>query len=136
VEKNPTWILVVAGLIRDRAGRLLLQQALPGKPHSGSWEFPGGKVEGEENPRVALARELVEELGLELKPADLAPLVFADQPGEEARPAIVLILYDCRAWEGEPRAREGQVWGWFTADEARTLPLGAMDRTLLDGLPG
>ena len=47
MARNPTWLLVVAALIRDEAGRILLQQALPGKPHAGQWEFPGGKVETE-----------------------------------------------------------------------------------------
>lgn len=136
MEKNPTWLLVVAALIRDDAGRLLLQQALPGKPHGGLWEFPGGKVEREENPRLALSREIAEELGLAVKPADMVPLGFADEPDRGPAPAIVLILYDCRAWTGEPQPREGQAWGWFTADQAEALPMAAMDRALLESLPG
>jgi 8-oxo-dGTP diphosphatase len=136
VEKNPTWLLVVAALIRDGAGRLLVQRALPGKPHGGLWEFPGGKVEGEENPRVALSREVAEELGLELDSAAMVPRGFADEAGDESRPAIVLILYDCPAWKGDPRPREGQAWGWFTPEETRALPMASMDRALLEGLPG
>jgi 8-oxo-dGTP diphosphatase len=136
VEKNPTWLLVVAALLRDGAGRLLLQQALPGKPHAGLWEFPGGKVEREENPRVALSREVAEELGLSVNPSAMTPLGFADEPGSDASPAIVLILYNCPDWKGDPRACEGQAWGWFAAEEARALPMAAMDRALLEGLPG
>src|SRR5688572_10711396 len=45
VENSPTLVLVVAAAIFDGEGRLLLQQALPGKRHAGEWEFPGGKVE-------------------------------------------------------------------------------------------
>ena len=136
MEKNPTWLLVVAGVLRDDSGRLLLQQALPGKPHGGLWEFPGGKAEAEENPRLALAREVAEELGLAVKPADMAALGFADEAGQGSRPAIVLILYDCRAWAGDPKGREGQLWGWFAADEAAALPMAPMDRALLASLPG
>ena len=66
MKEKPTWLAVVAALIRDDAGRILLQQGLPGKPHAGLWEFPGGKVEVEENPRLALRREVAEELALSL----------------------------------------------------------------------
>ena len=136
MEKNPTWLLVVAALVRDGAGRLLLQQALPGKPHAGQWEFPGGKVENGENPRFALRREVLEELRLELDEEAMLPAAFADEAGVGARPTVVLTLYDCPRWSGEPQACEGQAWGWFTPTEAASLPLGALDRALLDSVLG
>jgi 8-oxo-dGTP diphosphatase len=131
VAENPTWLAVVAAAIRDDRGRLLLQQALPGKPHAGQWEFPGGKVESGEHPRFALRREVLEELGLTLAESAMRPAGFADDSGA---PAIVLILYECPLWEGDPRPLEGQAWGWFTAREAAELPLPAIDRALLAGL--
>jgi 8-oxo-dGTP diphosphatase len=134
LEKNPTWLLVVAAAIRDGAGRWLLQQALPGKPHGGQWEFPGGKVETGEDPRFALRREIAEELGLALDEGAMVPTRFADEAGSAVRPAIVLILYDCPRWRGEPQSREGQAWGWFTADGAAALPLAPLDRVLLEGI--
>ena len=136
MEKNPTWLLVVASLIRDAAGRMLLQQGLPGKPHAGQWEFPGGKVESEENPRFALCREVDEELGLTLNSSVMTPVGFADEPGHGTRPAIVLILYACPDWAGEPEAREGQEWGWFTPAEAAALQMPPMDRALLQEVLG
>jgi 8-oxo-dGTP diphosphatase len=134
VKKNPTWLLVVAALIRDRFGRLLLQQALAGKPHAGQWEFPGGKAESGENPRFALCREIAEELGLVLHERSMIPAGFADQPGLESRPAIVLLLYACAEWEGEPQSREGQAWGWFTLEDAAAQAMPEIDRTLLEGI--
>ena len=134
MAEKPTWLAVVAAAIRDDAGRLLLQQALPGKPHAGQWEFPGGKVETEENPRFALVREVAEELGLTLDVASMAPAGFADERGGEGRPAIVLILYACGTWQGQPRSCEGQAWGWFPPAEAANLPMPGIDRTLLEGL--
>jgi 8-oxo-dGTP diphosphatase len=134
LAKNPTSLLVVAALIRDGGGRLLLQQALPGKPHAGQWEFPGGKVESGENPRFALRREIAEELGLTIDEGAATPAGFADEAGDDSRPAIVLILYDCRQWQGEPQSREGQAWGWFTPEEAAALPLPRIDRVLLEGI--
>lgn len=134
MEEKPTWLAVVAAAIRDAQGRLLLQQALPGKRHAMPWEFPGGKVESGENPRLALAREVHEELGLTLDPAAMRPLGFADEAGAGTRPAIVLFLYDCPVWEGEPAALDGQAFGWFAPGEAGQLPLAPMDRALLETL--
>ena len=134
MEEKPTWLAVVAAAIRDHEGCLLLQQALPGKAHAGQWEFPGGKVESEEIPRLALAREVHEELGLRLDPAAMRPLGFADERGSGGRPAIVLFLYDCPVWAGEPAALEGQAFGWFSPSMASELPLAPMDRALLETL--
>ena len=132
----PTWLPVVAAAIRDADGRLLLQQALPGKRHEGQWEFPGGKVESVESPRLALVREVQEELALALDPAAMRPLGFADEPGDSDHRAIVLLLYDCPVWSGAAQALEGQAFGWFAPAEARALPLAPMDRLLLDTCPG
>lgn len=122
---------VVAAAIRDRAGRLLLQQGLPHKRHAGLWEFPGGKVESGETPRFALCREVAEELGIELELGALEPVGFAEEDGNRERPPLVLFLYSSLLWRGEPEAREGQGWGWYTPEEAVRLPMPAMDRTLL-----
>lgn len=134
VENLPTFLLVVAAAIRDREGRLLLQQALPHKRHAGQWEFPGGKVESEEIPRVALCREIAEELGLRLLPEALEPAGFAEEAPADGRPALVLFLYSCGTWSGVPEGREGQAWGWFSLAEAARLDLPPMDRALLAGL--
>jgi 8-oxo-dGTP diphosphatase len=134
VAEIPTWLAVVAAAIRDGEERLLLQRALPGKRHAGHWEFPGGKVEGGENPRLALAREVHEELALSLDPATMRPLAFADEPSADGHPGIVLFLYDCPGWSGKPEALEGQAFGWFSPAAARELALAAMDRALLDAL--
>jgi 8-oxo-dGTP diphosphatase len=136
LARNPTAVLVVAAVIRDAAGRLLLQRALPNKPHAGLWEFPGGKVESRESPRFALRREIAEELGLTLDERAMTPSGFADQAAGGGGLGVVLILYDCPIWRGEPQSCEGQAWAWFTPAEAAGLPMPPIDRALLEGLPG
>src|SRR5204863_947373 len=79
LEKNPTMIVVAAALL-DESGRILLQQRAPGRAMAGLWEFPGGKVEAGELPEAALARELEEELGIGIAPADFVPACFASAP--------------------------------------------------------
>src|SRR5258708_30119495 len=59
-------ILVVAAVI-EKEGKILIGQRRTGSRHALKWEFPGGKVEQGESPRVALARELSEELGITAK---------------------------------------------------------------------
>jgi 8-oxo-dGTP diphosphatase len=58
-------IRVVAAVIQ-RDGRILACRRAPHKSLAGLWEFPGGKVEPGETDEVALAREIREELGIEI----------------------------------------------------------------------
>ncbi|HOZ25570.1 MAG TPA: NUDIX domain-containing protein, partial [Thermomonas sp.] len=58
-------IHVVAGVLRNTHGHVLLARRTEGRDLAGLWEFPGGKVEAGESPEVALVRELREELGIE-----------------------------------------------------------------------
>jgi 8-oxo-dGTP diphosphatase len=57
-------IHVVAAVLEDYAGRVLIAQRPPGKSLAGAWEFPGGKLNLGETRRAGLARELDEELGI------------------------------------------------------------------------
>ena len=59
-------IAVVAAVLQRPDGRFLLAQRPPGKAYAGYWEFPGGKVEPDETPALALKRELQEELGINI----------------------------------------------------------------------
>ena len=128
MENKPTWMAVVALALRDNAGRLLLQRRPLHKHHGGLWEFPGGKVENGQIPRVALAREIAEELAIKVETTALTPALLAD---EGADGGVVLFLYSCTSWIGEIAALEGQEWGWFAPQEAAKLALAPMDADLL-----
>ncbi|MCJ8277539.1 MAG: (deoxy)nucleoside triphosphate pyrophosphohydrolase [Bdellovibrionales bacterium] len=54
--------VVCALLIQDK--KILLAQRPLNKSHGGQWEFPGGKVDGDEDFVTALSRELLEELDI------------------------------------------------------------------------
>ncbi|HOM22061.1 MAG TPA: NUDIX domain-containing protein, partial [Ottowia sp.] len=62
---------VAVGVLIRPDGRFLLTSRPPGKVYAGYWEFPGGKLEPGESVQAALARELHEELGLTVDPADV-----------------------------------------------------------------
>jgi 8-oxo-dGTP diphosphatase len=58
---------VVAAIIGRDDGKFLIAQRKAGLKLEYKWEFPGGKVEGDEQPEDALARELLEEFGIQCK---------------------------------------------------------------------
>lgn len=132
MEKESTVTLVVAVAMLDHEGRLLLQQRPAGKRHGGMWEFPGGKVEANENPRFSLVREVEEELFVRLNVELLTPAGFAEEPRANGDPAIVMLLYTASAWHGEIEPLEAQRWGWFAPAQATALDLPPMDRALLE----
>ncbi len=123
---------VVAAALVDAQGRVLVQERPPGKQMAGLWEFPGGKLESGETPEAALVRELAEELGIAVDPADLAPLTFASEPlgGKH----LLLLLYLCRAWTGAPAALDAVALRWVTLDEMRALDMPPADRPFIAAL--
>jgi len=131
MEKNPTLLVVAAALVRAD-GHVLLQQRPAGKAMAGLWEFPGGKVEPGERSEAALARELAEELGIAVDERALAPAAFAS--AELGERHLLLLLYLCRAWEGEPRALDAADLKWVRPAEMRILPMPPADVPLVDAL--
>lgn len=128
--------LVVACALIDRDGRVLLARRPPGKSLAGLWEFPGGKVQSGESPEAALIRELREELAVDTKESCLAPFTFASHEYEAFH--LLMPLYLCRVWQGEPQPREGQELAWVRPARLRDyemppadIPLIAMLRDLL-----
>ena len=112
---------VAVGVLIDERGRFLLTSRPAGKVYAGWWEFPGGKLEGGESVVAALARELHEELGIDV--VDATPWHVTRMDYAHAR----VRLHFCKvtAWRGEFEMREGQAMAW------QTLPV-----TVAPVLPG
>jgi 8-oxo-dGTP diphosphatase len=109
---------VAVGVLVQPDGRYLLAQRPAGKPYEGYWEFPGGKLEPGETVEAALARELHEELGIDVQSSHRWHVLEHDYPHAYVR------LYFCKvtAWDGEPHGREGQAFEWQTLP-AQVSPL-------------
>ena len=101
---------VAVGVLIDAAGRFLLTSRPAGKVYAGYWEFPGGKVESGETIEQALRRELQEELGIAIGPAQPWQVELVDYPHALVR------LHFCKvfAWQGDFEMREGQAMAWQT----------------------
>lgn len=126
---TPTMTVVAAALV-DASGLILLQQRAPGRAMAGLWEFPGGKMESGETPEAALARELKEELGIAVAETALQPACFASAP--VAGRHMVLLLYICRDWRGEPRALDASALAWTTVPEMRAMAMPPADVPLIE----
>ena len=127
MQNNPTTICVVAAALAREDGRWLMHRRPLEKEHGGLWEFPGGKMEASENPRQALVRELLEELDIAVDCEALEPVAFADNCEMEAKSSLVILLYICRGWRGNPTAQEGGSIDWFRPDEAMQLARPPLD---------
>lgn len=101
-------IEVVAGVLQRDDGTFLLAQRPHGKVYAGYWEFPGGKVEPQESPSAALARELQEELGIDVTCS--YPWITRDYDYEHA--AVRLHFRRVTRWSGELHGREDQAFKW------------------------
>ncbi len=125
----PLVSVAVAVLLRGD-GRVLLAQRLPGTPYAGYWEFPGGKRETGESIAEALARELDEELGIEVTRA--APWLVQRYAYPHAH--VELSFFRVFAWRGEPTGRDGQAIAWQTPGAFDVEPLLPANATILRAL--
>jgi 8-oxo-dGTP diphosphatase len=112
-------IEVVAAVLTQPDGRVLLAQRPPGKVYAGHWEFPGGKVEPGESLEAALARELHEELGIVVSPTSRWITRIFEYPHATVR----LNFFRVFEWQGEPHPHEGQIFSWQRPDAVEVTPL-------------
>lgn len=116
-------IEVVAGVIRDHRGRILLARRTEGRDLAGLWEFPGGKHEPDETAEAALKRELHEELGIDIEIG--APLIRVPQAYPHKR--LSLDVYEVRSWHGTVRGLEGQALAWVPPHKLGDYPMPPAD---------
>lgn len=125
-------MIVVAAALADAKGRVLLQQRAPGRQMAGLWEFPGGKMEAGERPEPALSRELHEELGIDVEERAITPAAFASAGVGERH--MILLLFICRDWRGDPQPLDATALKWVFPREMRELPMPPADVPLVRAL--
>ncbi len=125
-------LLVSAVALIDPDNRVLIAQRPEGKSMAGFWEFPGGKVQTGETPEAALRRELDEELGIKVCETCLAPFTFASHGYEDFH--LLMPLFICRNWDGEPAGQENQRLAWVRANALKNYPMPEADIPLIPWL--
>ncbi|MDR3416698.1 MAG: Nudix family hydrolase [Nevskia sp.] len=110
-------IAVACGVLVDAGGEVLVAQRPQGKVAAGKWEFPGGKIEPGEAPLQALARELREELGIEVRKARRL-IRFRHEYVDRV---VRLDTWVVHRYEGEPHPHEGQTFAWIQPDNLHAL---------------
>lgn len=128
-------LLRVAAGIVPHDGRYLLQRRPAGTHMAGFWEFPGGKLEEGETPAAALAREMREELGVEID--GVRPLWVIRHAYDDRE--VELHFLAARIAAGVPRALQADAIGWYAPEAMPGLPILPADleivARLVPGLP-
>lgn len=129
-EDNAPVVEVMAGVITDPRGRVLLTRRTEGRDLAGLWEFPGGKREPGETPEQALVRELDEELGIRVDVG--APLISVPQRYPHKRLRLDVRMID--GWRGTPKGHEGQAMAWVPQDKLERYMMPPADRPVVAAL--
>ena len=120
---------VVAALIK-RDGKVLLCQRREEDAFGLLWEFPGGVREKEESQAQALAREIREELDIDIEVGPLVEIFRDEIPTLK----INVYLYAVSDFRGAPQPIECKAFGLFSLEEAGRLHLAPVDRKIVDYL--
>ncbi len=123
-------IRVVAAALYDATGRVLIAERPIGKHMAGRWEFPGGKIAEGENEEAALARELLEELGVNLRSG--RQLMSLRHEYEEY--GVELSMWVVEGYDGEPQGLDGQRLKWVEPAALLDEDMLEADRPFIEAL--
>jgi 8-oxo-dGTP diphosphatase len=121
---------VVAAALYDAKGQVLIAQRPAGKHMAGRWEFPGGKVAPGESEHAALARELGEELGIQVQAA--RPLMRLAHAYEDRD--VELSLWIVERYAGIPKPLDDQPLKWVPPALLPAEDLLEADRPFIEAL--
>ena len=121
--------IVVSIALINNENEILLSKRPKKKHLSGFWEFPGGKVEEGETPEKALIREVKEELNIDINNKCIAPLSFSEFDYNNFQ--LLLLLYICRRWDGEPMSMENNKLEWVKPNMLRDYKMPPADDALI-----
>lgn len=105
--------VVVAAAVLIRRGRVLLTRRAEGQHLAGMWEFPGGKLEQGESPEAALARECLEECGIEIDVGEILDVTHHRYREKD----VLLLFYRCVLRAGEVQNLQVAEHVWVTPEE-------------------
>ena len=123
-------LLVVAAALYDSDGRVLIAERPTGKHMAGRWEFPGGKVDVGEAEAQALARELREELGIEVTSS--RPFMRLTHSYDDRD--VELSMWIVERYSGAPKGLDGQRLKWVQPARLLDEDILEADRAFVEAL--
>ena len=123
-------LLVVAAALYDSDGRVLIAERPAGKHMAGRWEFPGGKVNVGEVEAQALARELREELGIEVTSS--RPYMRLTHSYDDRD--VELSMWIVERYSGVPQGLDGQRLKWVQPARLLDEDILEADRPFVEAL--
>lgn len=123
-------IKVVAALIEKENRYLLAQRSTGDKNVLGKWEFPGGKVEENEDEKHAIEREINEEFELKIE----AEKFVVESTYEYPNKTVNLRLYKCKYISGEFKLHDHYQYKWVKIDDMFQYDLAPADIELINKL--
>ena len=127
MKKSSPPIQVAVGILK-RGDTILIAKRPQDKPYGRYWEFPGGKVEHNESSKMALFRELYEELDIKIKEAQHWFSHIHAYPDK----TVLLDMWLVTDFMGEPRGIENQILHWAKCSDLPMLPLLEGNKTMVD----
>jgi 8-oxo-dGTP diphosphatase len=128
---EPNRVRCVAAIPCNPVGKILLQQRddKPGLPFAGHWTTFGGQIEEGESPEVAMRRELLEEIELEL-PLKLWKIFEHVQRNGQVVVEQYVYVGNIDVEANEIQLNEGQALGYFGLEDMDRLPIAFGFETL------
>ncbi len=126
----PKLLHVAAAVITNDNGEILLARRPATVDQGGLWEFPGGKLAPYETGRQALARELNEEVGIDIQSA--SPLIRIHHQYPER--SVLLDVWSVDQFSGEAYGREGQAVRWVKPEELNQYSFPEANKAILKAL--
>lgn len=121
---------VAVGVILNEDGDILIAKRADKAHQGGLWEFPGGKVEQDENVVDALARELHEELAINVVATE--PLIkIRHDYGDKI---VLLDVHKVTRFTGSPYGNEGQPIQWVSAQQLHQFEFPAANRPIITAI--
>lgn len=121
---------VAVGVIRNRDGKILVARRSANQHLGGLWEFPGGKVEAGESVNQALARELHEELGIDV----LSQSALCRIQHDYSDKSVLLDVWNVHEFSGTAQGKEGQPLRWLYPHELKHTDFPQANRAIIRAL--
>ena len=119
--------LLVTAAVVVKGGAVLLTKRPLDKRHPGLWEFPGGKIDPGESPEAALSRELMEELGVEVRVDEIFEVVYYRYDWGP----VLILAYTCTLLAGSPRNLGVAEHRWVALSELTNYQILPADKSII-----